>query len=167
MCSSIPCWGSRHSKRLAIWTKCMIDFDSCITLSFSGSRTHYFSFVTSLLFADVLHFFVGAICESCQHIYLFGISCYLQDIINWLCCVSVLTCVWIIFNVCVHVKGRKIMLFMSGLFWKRCKLFNVPFMQQEDECFLEVGDNNDIREHTSIHRSSKSTDRTVRSNFLQ
>ncbi|RDX84213.1 putative acyl-[acyl-carrier-protein]--UDP-N-acetylglucosamine O-acyltransferase, mitochondrial, partial [Mucuna pruriens] len=31
----------------------------------------------------------------------------------------------------------------------------------EDECFLEVGDNNDIREHTSIHRSSKSTDRTV------
>ncbi|XP_027922342.1 probable acyl-[acyl-carrier-protein]--UDP-N-acetylglucosamine O-acyltransferase, mitochondrial isoform X1 [Vigna unguiculata] len=33
--------------------------------------------------------------------------------------------------------------------------------KQEDECFLEVGDNNDIREHTSIHRSSKSTDRTV------
>ncbi|XP_028790867.1 probable acyl-[acyl-carrier-protein]--UDP-N-acetylglucosamine O-acyltransferase, mitochondrial isoform X3 [Neltuma alba] len=31
----------------------------------------------------------------------------------------------------------------------------------EDECFLEVGDNNDIREHTSIHRSSKSTDATV------
>ncbi|KAI9081709.1 hypothetical protein K1719_036312 [Acacia pycnantha] len=31
----------------------------------------------------------------------------------------------------------------------------------DDECFLEVGDNNDIREHTSIHRSSKSTDRTV------
>ncbi|XP_058722308.1 probable acyl-[acyl-carrier-protein]--UDP-N-acetylglucosamine O-acyltransferase, mitochondrial isoform X2 [Vicia villosa] len=31
----------------------------------------------------------------------------------------------------------------------------------EDECFLEVGHNNDIREHTSIHRSSKSTDRTV------
>ncbi|KAF7813917.1 putative acyl-[acyl-carrier-protein]--UDP-N-acetylglucosamine O-acyltransferase, mitochondrial isoform X1 [Senna tora] len=31
----------------------------------------------------------------------------------------------------------------------------------EDECFLEIGDNNDIREHTSIHRSSKSTDRTV------
>ncbi|KAK7363959.1 hypothetical protein VNO80_12244 [Phaseolus coccineus] len=31
----------------------------------------------------------------------------------------------------------------------------------EDDCFLEVGDNNDIREHTSIHRSSKSTDRTV------
>ncbi|XP_061368946.1 probable acyl-[acyl-carrier-protein]--UDP-N-acetylglucosamine O-acyltransferase, mitochondrial isoform X2 [Gastrolobium bilobum] len=31
----------------------------------------------------------------------------------------------------------------------------------EDECFLEIGDNNDIREHASIHRSSKSTDRTV------
>ncbi|XP_047182140.1 probable acyl-[acyl-carrier-protein]--UDP-N-acetylglucosamine O-acyltransferase, mitochondrial isoform X2 [Vigna umbellata] len=31
----------------------------------------------------------------------------------------------------------------------------------EDECFLEIGDNNDIREHTSIHRSSKSTYRTV------
>ncbi|KAG9456542.1 hypothetical protein H6P81_001050 [Aristolochia fimbriata] len=30
-----------------------------------------------------------------------------------------------------------------------------------DECFLYVGDNNDIREHTSIHRSSKSCDRTV------
>lgn len=31
----------------------------------------------------------------------------------------------------------------------------------EDECFLEVGHNNDIREHTSIHRSSKSTNSTV------
>ncbi|XP_012574805.1 probable acyl-[acyl-carrier-protein]--UDP-N-acetylglucosamine O-acyltransferase, mitochondrial [Cicer arietinum] len=31
----------------------------------------------------------------------------------------------------------------------------------EDACYLEVGNNNDIREHTSIHRSSKSTDRTV------
>ncbi|VVA10383.1 PREDICTED: acyl-ACP--UDP-N-acetylglucosamine [Prunus dulcis] len=30
-----------------------------------------------------------------------------------------------------------------------------------DECFLEIGDNNDIREHTSIHRSSKSSDTTV------
>ncbi|XP_068648485.1 probable acyl-[acyl-carrier-protein]--UDP-N-acetylglucosamine O-acyltransferase, mitochondrial isoform X2 [Aristolochia californica] len=30
-----------------------------------------------------------------------------------------------------------------------------------DECFLYVGDNNDIREHTSIHRSSKSCDKTV------
>ncbi|KAK9274894.1 hypothetical protein L1049_022148 [Liquidambar formosana] len=30
-----------------------------------------------------------------------------------------------------------------------------------DECFLEVGDNNEIREHTSIHRSSKSSERTV------
>ncbi|XP_024017216.1 probable acyl-[acyl-carrier-protein]--UDP-N-acetylglucosamine O-acyltransferase, mitochondrial [Morus notabilis] len=30
-----------------------------------------------------------------------------------------------------------------------------------DECFLDVGDNNEIREHTSIHRSSKSRDRTV------
>ncbi|PON45450.1 UDP-3-O-[3-hydroxymyristoyl] glucosamine N-acyltransferase LpxD [Trema orientale] len=32
---------------------------------------------------------------------------------------------------------------------------------QGDECFLDVGENNDIREHTSIHRSSKSSDRTV------
>ncbi|KAI4347008.1 hypothetical protein L6164_007861 [Bauhinia variegata] len=30
-----------------------------------------------------------------------------------------------------------------------------------DECFLEIGDNNDIREHASIHRSSNSSDRTV------
>lgn len=30
-----------------------------------------------------------------------------------------------------------------------------------DECFLDVGDSNEIREHASIHRSSKSSDRTV------
>ncbi|MQL84497.1 hypothetical protein Taro_017006 [Colocasia esculenta] len=30
-----------------------------------------------------------------------------------------------------------------------------------DECFLHVGDNNHIREYTSIHRSSKSSDKTV------
>ncbi|KAL5698773.1 acyl-[acyl-carrier-protein]--UDP-N-acetylglucosamine O-acyltransferase [Ranunculus cassubicifolius] len=30
-----------------------------------------------------------------------------------------------------------------------------------DECFLHVGDSNDIREFTSVHRSSKSSDRTV------
>ncbi|KAJ4958323.1 hypothetical protein NE237_025434 [Protea cynaroides] len=30
-----------------------------------------------------------------------------------------------------------------------------------DECYLDVGDNNEIREYTSIHRSSKSSDRTV------
>ncbi|KAA8534862.1 hypothetical protein F0562_029922 [Nyssa sinensis] len=30
-----------------------------------------------------------------------------------------------------------------------------------DECFLYVGDNNEIREHTSIHRSSKPSERTV------
>ncbi|KAH0468009.1 hypothetical protein IEQ34_003042 [Dendrobium chrysotoxum] len=30
-----------------------------------------------------------------------------------------------------------------------------------DECFLVVGDNNDIREFTTIHRSSKSSDTTV------
>ncbi|XP_060675103.1 probable acyl-[acyl-carrier-protein]--UDP-N-acetylglucosamine O-acyltransferase, mitochondrial isoform X2 [Ziziphus jujuba] len=30
-----------------------------------------------------------------------------------------------------------------------------------EECFLDVGDDNEIREHTSIHRSSKSSDRTV------
>ncbi|KAG9148939.1 hypothetical protein Leryth_026589 [Lithospermum erythrorhizon] len=29
------------------------------------------------------------------------------------------------------------------------------------ECFLEIGDNNDIREYTSIHRSSKPNDKTV------
>ncbi|XP_038695941.1 probable acyl-[acyl-carrier-protein]--UDP-N-acetylglucosamine O-acyltransferase, mitochondrial isoform X2 [Tripterygium wilfordii] len=30
-----------------------------------------------------------------------------------------------------------------------------------DECFLNIGDNNDIREHASIHRSSKPADKTV------
>ncbi|KAK9131021.1 hypothetical protein Sjap_011508 [Stephania japonica] len=30
-----------------------------------------------------------------------------------------------------------------------------------EECFLDIGDNNDIREYCSIHRSSKSSDRTV------
>ncbi|PKA47612.1 putative acyl-[acyl-carrier-protein]--UDP-N-acetylglucosamine O-acyltransferase, mitochondrial [Apostasia shenzhenica] len=30
-----------------------------------------------------------------------------------------------------------------------------------DDCFLSIGDNNEIREYTSIHRSSKSTDTTV------
>ncbi|KAI3978242.1 hypothetical protein MKX01_013073 [Papaver californicum] len=29
------------------------------------------------------------------------------------------------------------------------------------DCFLDVGDNNEIREYTSVHRSSKSSDRTV------
>ncbi|KAM7277154.1 hypothetical protein ACFE04_019020 [Oxalis oulophora] len=33
--------------------------------------------------------------------------------------------------------------------------------KQGDECFLEVGDKNEIREHTSIHRSSMSNDKTV------
>lgn len=33
--------------------------------------------------------------------------------------------------------------------------------KQEDESFLHVGDNNDIREYVSIHRSSKSNDKTV------
>lgn len=35
------------------------------------------------------------------------------------------------------------------------------WFQSGDECFLDVGDNNEIREFTSIHRSSKSSDRTV------
>lgn len=30
-----------------------------------------------------------------------------------------------------------------------------------DECFLHVGSNNDIREYSSIHRSSKSSETTV------
>ncbi|KAG8657018.1 probable acyl-[acyl-carrier-protein]--UDP-N-acetylglucosamine O-acyltransferase, mitochondrial isoform X1 [Manihot esculenta] len=30
-----------------------------------------------------------------------------------------------------------------------------------DECFLDIGDNNEIREHASIHRSSKPSDRTI------
>ncbi|XP_044471192.1 probable acyl-[acyl-carrier-protein]--UDP-N-acetylglucosamine O-acyltransferase, mitochondrial isoform X2 [Mangifera indica] len=33
--------------------------------------------------------------------------------------------------------------------------------QPGEECFLDVGNNNEIREHASIHRSSKSSDRTV------
>lgn len=36
------------------------------------------------------------------------------------------------------------------------------FLKFGDKCFLEIGDNNDIREHVSIHRSSKTTDKTVR-----
>jgi hypothetical protein len=35
-------------------------------------------------------------------------------------------------------------------------------MQEGDECSLYIGDNNDIREHVSIHRSSKPNDDTVR-----
>ncbi|PKI58676.1 hypothetical protein CRG98_020942 [Punica granatum] len=30
-----------------------------------------------------------------------------------------------------------------------------------DECYLDIGDDNEIREHCSIHRSSKSSDKTV------
>lgn len=33
--------------------------------------------------------------------------------------------------------------------------------QDGAECFLDIGDNNEIREHCSIHRSSKEDDRTV------
>ncbi|KAF5748495.1 acyl- acyl-carrier-protein --UDP-N-acetylglucosamine O-acyltransferase mitochondrial isoform X2 [Tripterygium wilfordii] len=33
--------------------------------------------------------------------------------------------------------------------------------QPGDECFLDIGDNNDIREHISVHQSSKPTDKTV------
>lgn len=36
------------------------------------------------------------------------------------------------------------------------------YLKFGDKCFLEIGDNNDIREHVSIHRSSKATDKTVR-----
>ncbi|GJS08616.1 hypothetical protein Tco_0365412 [Tanacetum coccineum] len=31
-----------------------------------------------------------------------------------------------------------------------------------NECFLEVGDNNEVREHVSVHRSSKPCDRTTK-----
>jgi len=34
-------------------------------------------------------------------------------------------------------------------------------MQEGDECFLYIGNNNDIREYASIHRSSKPEDTTV------
>jgi len=34
--------------------------------------------------------------------------------------------------------------------------------KEGDECSLYIGDNNDIREHVSIHRSSKPNDDTVR-----
>ncbi|KAJ7567658.1 hypothetical protein O6H91_01G001100 [Diphasiastrum complanatum] len=33
--------------------------------------------------------------------------------------------------------------------------------KEGDECFLFIGSNNDIREHASVHRSSKSSDSTV------
>ncbi|CAN6441439.1 unnamed protein product [Victoria cruziana] len=33
--------------------------------------------------------------------------------------------------------------------------------KEGDECFLYMGNNNDVREFASIHRSSKATDRTV------
>jgi hypothetical protein len=35
-------------------------------------------------------------------------------------------------------------------------------MEQEgDECYLHIGNNNDIREYASVHRSSKPNDCTV------
>ncbi|GJZ97586.1 probable acyl-[acyl-carrier-protein]--UDP-N-acetylglucosamine O-acyltransferase, mitochondrial isoform X1 [Tanacetum coccineum] len=36
-----------------------------------------------------------------------------------------------------------------------------------NECFLEVGDNNEIREHVSVHRSSKPYDRTERGTVIK
>ncbi|GMH03398.1 hypothetical protein Nepgr_005237 [Nepenthes gracilis] len=33
--------------------------------------------------------------------------------------------------------------------------------KNKDECFIDIGDNNEIREYSSIHRSSKPHDRTV------
>lgn len=40
-------------------------------------------------------------------------------------------------------------------------ILSIFFSQTGDACYLDIGDNNEIREHSSIHRSSKSSDRTV------
>ena len=39
---------------------------------------------------------------------------------------------------------------------------NLLIAQDGDDCFLYIGDNNDIREHASIHRSSKPMDQMVK-----
>ena len=48
------------------------------------------------------------------------------------------------------------------------KFLTVPpkWFQDGAECFLDIGDNNEIREYSSIHRSSKEDDRTVRTMAL-
>ena len=47
------------------------------------------------------------------------------------------------------------------MFKNLCNYHFYLLFHQEDESFLDVGDNNDIREYVSIHRSSKSSDKTV------
>lgn len=77
----------------------MIDFDLCVTLSFSGSRTRYFSFVTRyclpMCYISLCVQFMKVVNISICSEYL----AICRTLLNWLCCD-------IIFNACVHVKGR-------------------------------------------------------------
>uniref|UniRef100_A0A803MD68 UDP N-acetylglucosamine O-acyltransferase C-terminal domain-containing protein n=1 Tax=Chenopodium quinoa TaxID=63459 RepID=A0A803MD68_CHEQI len=38
---------------------------------------------------------------------------------------------------------------------------NATLGQDGDECFLDIGDNNEIREYSSVHRSSKPDEQTI------
>lgn len=60
-------------------------------------------------------------------------------------------------------KSLKVLVLdMCGCFMNKVNIYTLSVMfQPGDECFLDVGNDNDIREHSSIHRSSKSDDRTV------
>lgn len=62
-------------------------------------------------------------------------------------------------DVGVYYMGQ----FTLGYFTLMSILTSTSFyLKFGDKCFLEIGDNNDIREHVSIHRSSKTSDTTVR-----
>ncbi|XP_021751204.1 probable acyl-[acyl-carrier-protein]--UDP-N-acetylglucosamine O-acyltransferase, mitochondrial isoform X4 [Chenopodium quinoa] len=44
---------------------------------------------------------------------------------------------------------------------KRCDTYPSTLIQDGDECFLDIGDNNEIREYSSVHRSSKPDEQTI------
>lgn len=62
-------------------------------------------------------------------------------------------------DVAVYYMGKFVLRFLTPMSILTSTGF---FLKFGDKCFLEIGDNNDIREHVSIHRSSKTTDNTVR-----
>lgn len=62
-------------------------------------------------------------------------------------------------DVAVYYMGQFILCYLTPMSILTSTGF---FLKFGDKCFLEIGDNNDIREHVSIHRSSKATDKTVR-----